>query len=145
MSRTTRLVPLAVAVMSAAALAVPATATAGGRPHHADLTGAAEVAPADPDGAGTADIWVNVGQSEICFHLSVSNLDPVIGAHIHSAPAGLNGPIVVPLAAPVTGESSGCVDVAPDLAKAISKSPSVFYVNVHTTIYPAGAIRGQLG
>lgn len=145
MSRTTRLVPLAVAVMSAAALAVPATATAGGRPHHTELTGAAEVAAGDPDGSGTAHVWVNVGQSEICYHLVVSNLDPVVGAHIHSAPAGINGPIVVPLAAPVTGESSGCVEVARDLAKAISKSPSVFYVNVHTTAYPAGAIRGQLG
>jgi hypothetical protein len=141
----TRYLAAAAAVAASAALLAPAPALADGRPFSTDLIGATEPGGGDPDGMGTAHVWVNVGQSEVCYHLVVSGLDPVVGAHIHSAPAGINGPIVVPLDAPVTGMSSGCVSVDKSLAKAILKAPQVFYVNVHTTVYPGGAIRGQLG
>ncbi|GAA6525454.1 CHRD domain-containing protein [Intrasporangium sp. DVR] len=141
----TRYLAAAAAMAATATLLAPAPALAEGRPFSTALTGAAEPGGGDPDGSGTAHVWVNIGQSQVCYHLVVADLDPVIGAHIHSAPAGVSGPIVVPLAAPVSGSSEGCVDVDRDLAKAILKAPQVFYVNVHTTVYPAGAIRGQLG
>ena len=66
-------------------------------------------------------------------------------AHIHSAPATTNGPVVVPLTAVVNGTSSGCATVARGLADAIRKAPQGYYVNVHTNLYTSGAIRGQLG
>jgi hypothetical protein len=141
----TRVVTAVAALAAAAALLAPTPALAEGRPFSTPLTGAAEPGGGDPDGSGAAHVWVNIGQSQVCYHLVVADLDPVIGAHIHSAPAGVNGPVVVPLAAPVTGMSEGCVTVDRDLAKAILKAPQVFYVNVHTTAYPGGAIRGQLG
>ena len=75
---------------------------------------------------------VNLGQSEICYDLTVANLDTVVAA-LHSAPAGINGPVVVPLDAPVSGSSSDCVTVEASLAKAIAKAPQVFYVNVHSS------------
>lgn len=40
--------------------------------------------------------------------------------------------------------SSGCTTVTTALARAIRRNPRRFYVNVHTTQYAAGAIRGQL-
>jgi hypothetical protein len=52
---------------------------------------------------------------------------------------------VVPLAAPSAGHSQGCVDVDRSLADAIRKAPQGYYVNVHNSEFPAGAIRGQLG
>jgi hypothetical protein len=125
-------------------------AKAGGRLLTTTLTGAEEVnadgAPnqGDPDGSGFATITVNPGQEEVCYELSVSGIEPASAAHIHAASAGQNGPIVVPLAAPTSGFSSGCVSVDRALAKEILKNPELYYVNVHNTPFPNGALRGQL-
>lgn len=120
----------------------------GGRPFTVTMTGSAErPGPGDPDGSGTAFLTLNQGQGEVCFTLTVSNLAlPATGAHIHRAPVTSPGPIVVPLTPPdATGTSSGCATgVDPDLIKEIRQNPVDFYVNVHTTEYPAGAVRAQL-
>jgi CHRD domain len=124
------------------------TARHGGRPLSATMTGAAEVpGPADPDGTGTATIRLTPGLGRVCFILNVANITlPAAAAHIHIAPPTAPGPIVVPLVAPdATGSSQGCVSTTRALVKSILKHPSDYYVNVHTTDFPAGAIRGQLG
>ncbi len=121
--------------------------TKGGKKLSATLVGAAEVpGPGDPDGTGTAAIRLNHGQGMVCFSLQVSNiLLPAIGAHIHVGGPTVAGDIVVPLTAPdATGRSSGCVAAARALVKAILQNPAGYYVNVHTTDFPDGAIRGQL-
>src|SRR5262245_4233560 len=117
-------------------LAVASLAThaaAGGRPLSTDLNGAAEVpGPGDPDGTGTGDITVNLGQNEICYELTVANIAPATMAHIHFAPAGVAGPVVVNFDPPTSGSSSGCTnDVRPAVAKNILKHPDQYYVNVH--------------
>jgi hypothetical protein len=112
------------------------------------MTGAAErPGPGDPDGSGTAVITINRGLSEVCWELEVTGITlPATAAHIHIAPVTDPGPVVVPLTAPdATGTSSGCTTVDPAIAKAISKNPAAYYVNVHTTDFPAGALRAQLG
>jgi hypothetical protein len=122
-------------------------AHAGGQSFSADLAGANEVPPGDPDGIGSATITINRGQSEICWSISVQGITlPATAAHIHVGPPGVAGPIVVPLSAPdATGEASGCATVDRDLAKAIAKDPAAYYVNVHNVDFPTGAARGQLG
>ncbi len=117
-----------------------------GRVLHASMTGAAEVPPADPDGHGTARIWVNYGQRRVCWQLNVVDITlPASAAHIHVGPAGVAGPIVVPLSAPdATGAAHGCTKVSRVLAKKLIQHPERYYVNVHTTDFPGGAIRGQL-
>jgi CHRD domain len=120
----------------------------GGVKLSATLTGAAEVpGPGDPDGAGTATIRLRVGQGQVCHMLTASNITlPALAAHIHVAPAGVAGPVVVPLITPdADGSVEGCVSAPRALIKQILKNPAGYYVNVHTSDYPAGAIRGQLG
>ncbi|MBC9820662.1 CHRD domain-containing protein [Terrabacter sp. MAHUQ-38] len=144
MKRTTRTSSVVVALVAAAGLFVPSAALAAGRPLTTEMSGANEVPPADPDGSGTARVWVNPGLNEVCYELTVADIAPAVAAHIHVAPVGVNGPIVVPLAAPTTGSSSGCADVSRELAQALVMHPENYYVNVHNADYPGGAIRGQL-
>ncbi len=128
-----------------AVVGVVGAADQGGRPLTATLLGANEVPrPGDPDGTGTATLTVNPGQGEICYELSVSGIDPASAAHIHEAPAGQAGPVVVGLTAPTSGSSSGCVPI--DRAEAIDiiQNPENYYVNVHNAAFPGGALRGQL-
>ncbi len=101
----------------------------------------------DPDGVGTALLTMNVGQRIICWSLTASNIAlPATASHIHRAPPGLAGPIVLPLSPPgASGSSSGCAeDVDRDLIVGVFSDPAAYYVNVHTTEHPPGAIRGQL-
>jgi hypothetical protein len=100
----------------------------------------------DPDGRGSFTAIVDGNQ--LCFGITVTNLDQPAAAHIHKARRNQNGDIVVPLTQPTAGDpgaSSGCVTVDAALAQAILKNPHKYYANVHTTAFPAGAVRGQLG
>ncbi len=120
----------------------------GGVPLSTTLLGANEApGPGHPTATGTARFRLNPGQEEVCFDLEVSGLTglTVSGAHIHRAPAGEPGPIVVPLTAPTTGASSGCVHADRELILAIIRNPEAYYVNVHAVPgFGPGAIRGQL-
>lgn len=123
------------------------TATTGGQPLTVTLTGVAErPAPADPDATGTATLRLRRGQGRLCFTLNAANLTlPAAGAHIHRGTADETGPIVVPLRAPAAGGTArGCVAVSRALVRELLSAPTQFYVNVHTTEFPGGAIRGQL-
>ncbi len=108
------------------------------------MDGSQETGMGDPDGTGWAEFTLNSGQGTIEYTLHVENIDPATAAHIHIAPAGVSGPVVVPLTAPSTGMSTGIATVDKELIKAIRKDPSAYYVNVHNPAYPAGAVRGQL-
>jgi hypothetical protein len=142
---------LIAALVVALAIAAVATAGDGGRHFSTDLTGAEEApGPGDADATGSADLRLNQGQNRVCFDLEWTDIDgTVVAAHIHEAPAGSPGPIVVGLfegAFAGTDQVSGCVhDVDRSLIKDIRQHPADYYVNVHSDPdFPAGAIRGQL-
>jgi hypothetical protein len=105
------------------------------------LSGAQEApGPGDPDGTGTAFLTIDSDTLTIDWNIAVSNIDfPLTGAHIHVAPVGEPGPIVVDFNNQLTG--GGLFD--PDLA-AVLANPTNYYVNVHNQPFPAGAVRGQL-
>jgi hypothetical protein len=118
----------------------------GGKALSATLTGDEEVpGPGDADGTGTAVITVHYGQTQICYALTASNIEPATLAHIHEGLRGVEGPIVVNLRPPTSGSSSGCVIAEPDLIKEIKRRPEEYYVNVQNAQFSSGAIRGQLG
>jgi len=127
---------------SATMMAIPAAAAPGDVMLSATLTGAAETPPASTDGTGMFMGRLNVGTGQLCYTLTSQNLPDLTMAHIHIGAAGVAGPPVVVLAPSVPSET--CIAVAGDVAMKMVAAPGAYYVNVHTTAYPKGAISGQL-
>jgi len=117
----------------------------GGRPLTASLSGANEDGVGDPDGSGTARVIVNPGKNLVCWDITVTGIDePLTGGHIHEAAAGSNGGIVVGFFGS-TETLEGCTTpMAGTTAREILKDPAGYHVNIHSTTFPGGAIRGQL-
>ncbi len=94
----------------------------------------------DPDGRGVAVVVIFPARDLVCWAISWRNIEPPTLAHIHGpAPAGQFTGVVVDFTASIR---HGCV--VDDTADAIVADPDLYYVNVHTSAFPAGAIRGQL-
>lgn len=123
------------------------------------LTGEEQVPRVETDAQGEAIFHVSKDGTTISFKLIVANLEDVVAAHIHVAPAGENGPIVVPLEnGLVPGTSNGVLAegtfTAADLTGPLAGQSLAdlladveagnTYVNVHTTANPGGEIRGQI-
>jgi hypothetical protein len=98
----------------------------------------------DPKGGGSATVKVDTDKGEVCYKVTATGIAPATMAHIHKAPAGQNGPVAVPFAAPANNVSEGCATVTKDVAAAIVADPAGYYVNVHNAAFPGGAVRGQL-
>jgi acyl dehydratase len=90
----------------------------------------------------------------VFFSVEVSQLDNVTMAHIHSGAAGTNGPIRVFLYGPTPATSFNgrlaegsftAADVTGVTFETLLEQMRTgqAYVNVHTTLYPGGEIRGQ--
>jgi hypothetical protein len=138
------------ALAISSALAMVSGSSARG-PFFAVMTGKKEVSPSgkkgvgDKNGRGGFTAVIDGGQ--LCFGIVVKNLSTPVAAHIHKGSPKVAGPIKLPLTPPTSGNpgaSSGCVSIGSKLARRIRKNPRKYYVNVHTTDFPGGAIRGQL-
>jgi hypothetical protein len=103
----------------------------------------------DPDGTGTADVFINVGQQRVCWKITVNNISAPQRGHIHKGPAGGAGGIVVGFFEAANVNLEGCTSTTQPVDRALLRDiiqhPSDYYVNVHTSDFPGGAIRGQLG
>jgi len=117
------------------------------------LSGANEVPAGDPDGIGWARVSVRPDEGTVCYVIKVKRIDAVTAAHIHLGAAGTNGGVVVDLAilsadTKVTESSTiyhECLEgLDTALLTSIKANTAGYYLNVHTSVYPDGAIRGQL-
>lgn len=130
----------------------------------AHLTGKAEVPFVETLATGEALFQLSKNGQRMTFRLIVANIEDVTMAHIHLAPAGQNGPVVLwlyPAGPPpqlIPGITNGILssgvvsaeDLVGDLEGAtLADLAGQFlagnaYVNVHTTRFPGGEIRGQI-
>jgi predicted aconitase with swiveling domain len=150
-----------IVVMTMALSAVGAVMTAGGALADAkmatftiQLSGAAEVCPTAPGtcggpGIGTATIEIDRNARTLCYAITTQNVAlPLLAAHIHVGAVGQAGPVVVPLfTQPVNAATvprTCLTGLDKNLLKAIIRNPQNYYVNVHNTPFPNGAVRGQL-
>lgn len=132
------------------------------------LSPANEVPPitnADASAAGNATIALtvtkdnsgNITAATVNFQFSATGFPAgttVTGAHIHNAGPGVIGGVYVDTAlasgemAITNGSGSATkngINVPADRAAVIISNPGGHYFNVHSTLNPGGAIRGQLG
>ena len=90
------------------------------------------------------------GTIEFKTQILNKNGETFVAGHIHLAPVGVAGPVVVPLfASPGTTarhirQSGVATPNAGTTGAALCTNPSAYYVNYHTTAFLGGAIRGQL-
>ncbi|HEX4945865.1 MAG TPA: CHRD domain-containing protein, partial [Blastocatellia bacterium] len=120
----------------------------------ASLDGLQEVPPQTTTAAaGTATISnYNAATKTFDISVTVTDLDPaaVTGFHIHRAPVGTNGPVIVnlqPLAALVpsgTGFTFTAMGVTLPVEHEAAFLGGITYVNIHTAVAPGGLIRGQV-
>jgi hypothetical protein len=108
----------------------------------ATLTSRAEVPKSGPGGSGSVVITLDTTTGQACWTFTINSLAKILAAHVHQAPRGKSGPVIIPLGARF--RKTGCVQTKPKVLKAVLANPSAYYVNVHTRKYVNGAIRGQL-
>lgn len=110
----------------------------------ATLSGAAEVPATASTATGSGAVGIHPVTLELSGGLSTTGLTGT-SAHIHEAPAGTSGPIVLSL----TDAGGGTWTVPPGhrltSGQFASWSALGLYLNVHSATYPSGEIRGQLG
>jgi hypothetical protein len=111
------------------------------------LSGASQVPANASPGTGFGSVVLNPAQTQITADVTFSGLlAPATAAHIHTAPAGVNGPVTFPLAG-VPAATSGVIPTqsfaitAAQLAQLVAGNN---YMNVHDAVFPGGEIRGQL-
>jgi|GEM_PF-3469581 len=110
----------------------------------AQLKPESEVGGGKAGASGVAVVSIDALNGQACIELVTSGLGDLVGGHIHTGAAGVNGPVVIDFALSGTDPDS-CVAVSQTLATDIELDPAGRYVNLHTAEYPSGAIRGQLG
>lgn len=130
----------------------------------AHLSGDQEIPRAETNATGQTIFKLSKDGTELEYKLIVANIENVTMAHIHVAPAGANGGVVAwlyPDSAPpqlIPGRTNGILaegiitsaDLVGSLAGATLQDlidlmiAGQTYVNVHTSQYPGGEIRGQI-
>lgn len=107
------------------------------------LDAAQEVPPNASAGGGFGIVRVDAATSTVRIFANYFGLSGApTAAHMHQGAVGINGPIIVPLAAGPGGTFTGNGTLTPaQLATLVANG---MYLNVHTAANPGGEIRGQV-
>ena len=98
----------------------------------------------DLNGAGMVELKIDPAKKQVCCDFKLSGLSTPLMAHIHQGPPLSNGPPVITLFTGPGAPLDGCVTWLRGPLAEIVANPSSFYVNIETTEYPDGALRGQI-
>jgi hypothetical protein len=144
-----------------ALLLLPAAAAHAETINARAILGGGEETPALLTGAvGVADLTIDTDARSIAVEIRMFNIPSATTAgHIHVGPKGVAGPVVVnfPIPRDRVGDLSlsftvNSSNLSPNPAIGINTMDDVIqaivgggaYVNVHTAVFPAGEIRGQI-
>jgi len=116
------------------------------------LTGGQEVPPVATATNGSVSMTYDTIGGDFTIKITVNGLmtTDITGFHIHDAPVGVNGAVIVDLGATMFFADTGSNTIT---AEGTAPFPNVnatdllagdCYVNVHTTANPSGELRAQL-
>ena len=94
--------------------------------------------------AASGDAWFTVDRDWTVNGKVTTSGIAATAAHIHEAKQGQNGPVIVPLARTADNEWSVPPNTRLTEAQFKSYRAGSLYVNVHSTAFPGGELRGQL-
>ncbi|WP_157269644.1 CHRD domain-containing protein [Azohydromonas aeria] len=131
-SRATRAVlALALAAGSAALMAA-----------ELKLSGDQEVPPVTTSASGSGNIAV-AADGTVSGSVKVSGVEAT-AAHIHHAPPGKNGPVIIPLTKGEGGSFSVPAGARLNADQMKAYQAGELYVNVHSAANPGGEVRAQI-
>lgn len=133
------------ALLLAALLLFPASALAD-TGFSTTLSGAEEVPPVATPATGYATLTLNNAQTQLTYSITYSGLlGTVTASHIHQAPIGTNGGVIFGFSPPL-GTTSGNFGgvIAVNAAQVANLLAGLYYINIHTTQFGGGEIRGQI-
>lgn len=148
--------------LSAAAADLATAADLGGadggamaRTFNVPLSGAEETPPNASIYTGSATVVVNAARSQIMVMMT-HNVPSTTMAHIHVGPPGVAGSIIFNLSTTTVPSPLNVTLTASDLQPRPNEGVATFddavtkllagqtYINIHSTLYPNGEIRGQI-
>jgi len=113
------------------------------------LTGFNEVPPVATANYGEAWFNYDAANMELYYDVNVYPTNPmtVTASHIHDGAAGVNGPVVFPLfSGPqyITDTLNFNGSVTLNITQEVKLLNEGLYINVHSSVYPAGEMRAQV-
>lgn len=136
---------LAVAV-AATFLSVPGKTMAAMVNLDATLTGSQQVPPVSTPGSGSATVTLDTDSNELSWNIVFSGLtsSPTM-AHFHGpAPKGANASVQTDIAG-ISGLTSPLIGMATVTdTQETDILNGLWYINIHTSTFPSGEIRGQV-
>jgi hypothetical protein len=102
------------------------------------------------DSNGRAAWLVQPDGNRVWFAATWKKIAAPTMAHLHRAPKGKNGPPVVPFfeakdgLPPSVNGLAGSAVTSQAVARRIWNNPKNWYANLHNSVFPGGAVRGQL-
>jgi predicted small lipoprotein YifL len=105
---------------------------------------AAEEVPANASSAtGIGTLVIDPATRAASGNITLSGIT-AIAAHIHLAPAGISGPIIVPLTDAGAGVFNVPAGTVLTAAQLLAYKQGNLYYNAHSALFPNGEIRGQI-
>ena len=142
MNASTQMKMLRIVLFGAAVLLAGCATPGADQRVKVTLSGDQQNPPVSTPASGTGTITVGADKS-ISGSVTTRGVEGTV-AHIHHAPAGRNGPVIIPLTK--TSENVWSVPAGRTLTDAQYEAfkAGELYVNVHSANHKPGEIRGQL-
>lgn len=112
--------------------------------YHVPLSGRQEVPMVETSQTAAATISINLEELILDARLDLRQVENVTAAHIHRAEVGVNGPVAVAFTDDDEDGIWRIDDILLEDSQYEALLAGLWYVNVHTTEYPNGELRGQV-